>query len=105
MAFQFWRHLVPATALQQLIDLQRSLYDRALTEAREYSGADSVAILGQVFNAGFEYSHSFLTSRPQVYINLIHHICLTLFDTEGLKHSENPVKMRPICFQMRFAVP
>ena len=45
-----------STALQQLMDLQRSMYDRALTDARECSGADSRSIL--------KYQQDFEASLP-----------------------------------------
>ena len=76
MAFQFWRHLVPATALQQLIDLQRSLYDRALTEAREYSGADSVAI--------GKYQQEFEASLPTAFESINERKLLSAMDSSKI---------------------
>jgi hypothetical protein len=56
---------MPATALQQLIDLQRSLYDRALSEARENSGAESAAIgkYQQEFEASLPTAFQSVTER------------------------------------------
>jgi Haem-binding uptake, Tiki superfamily, ChaN len=67
---------LPATALQQLIDLQRSLYDRAITEAHEYSGAGSVAI-GQ-------YQREFEASLPSDFSSTTERKLLTSIDKSKL---------------------
>lgn len=56
---------MPSPALQQLLDLQRSMYDRALTEARECCGADSDSILKyqQEFEASLPNDFSTIPAR------------------------------------------
>ncbi len=63
---------MPATALQQLIDLQRSLYDRALSEAREYSGAESITI--------GKYQQEFEASLPTAFQTITERKLLTAMD-------------------------